>query len=246
MLVNVPITQDSGMVGVSEMVDDVFVTEQVRLAVNPVVDYEKSRYAPVDVDGYRLDELIYSVTLYSGSTFSSAGFTDQDVRYGSNSFKNSFLTLMFHDGTDPMSSNLIMYATLYPRVVMYNVNDMSLSPLAFVLRNPHNGSRVNTEGFYLYHYSDSPESSSLYMTATFSNAKYGTVTRLSTSGSPMQISDVFTNAYTKYDFTNNHNGCFYTIDPIYNQTQFGTNNVLYNRTRLNNRVVVNLYELQVT
>jgi hypothetical protein len=266
--INIPITLESQEIGQSELIDRVFVDEQVEKAINPISDYEKVRFLPLDKNNKPLISISYNLDLKGASDYKSIGFADDDIKYEKSCFKESFIYMAFFDSPNPMTQRLISYNTIYAKL---NDNDLlgieseqidiygSLkgSPgqpvpanevkLHFIVNNPILKPRGFSEGYYMYDYRDElkiGESKYLYMRASFKNAKTGKSTNLMVSNPPklLQIDKVVHELYTRYILTRNTTGYYYKIDETYhgNLGVSTSNNVTY----VGNNATIMLYQIQ--
>ena len=58
--INVPISLESQEIGQSELIDKVFVDVQVENAINPISDYDKVRYLPLNSEAKPLITISYN------------------------------------------------------------------------------------------------------------------------------------------------------------------------------------------
>jgi hypothetical protein len=125
---NIPFNIDFQIVDQTEIVDRVFVDVETEKAINPIIDYEKVRFQPVDADFNKINKIRYNVILSNGSTFDAASFSYDDIRFQRETFKQTFLNLNFYDSDNPLSQNLVTNITLYPQLNSSNLVGPS-SPL---------------------------------------------------------------------------------------------------------------------
>jgi len=262
--INIPINMQYQLVDQAELVDRVFVDVETEKAINPIIDYEKVRFTPLDLNGNYLHGIYYNVYMYINNTYvnnyGAIGFTNDDIKFQTEAFKQSFINLNFYDSDNPLVQNLVNNITLYPRLTVDNlfpassVNGIPGQPLpataitlTFKIESPLFVPDKVSEGFYLYDYKDElavNESKYLYMRASFNNAKIGTSTNLMVKNSPQPIDKLVHELYTRYKLTRKDDGYYYEIDNTYqgNSGVTGTNNVIYvNRNKI---VRVNLYQIR--
>lgn len=209
--INLPMSQNSGLVGQQEIVDTKFVQTEVDKAVNIIFDYEKVKLLPIKCNS-SVNDMCVSKTLTSNITYNvnflnpvttssptlsyntslkwaDIELTDEDLKLRKNSFTKSFLRLDFYDSDIVTNQNLISFITLFPKFSYLDVSSGSI-PLAsnyrvsFTLGNPLVNRKENGEGFALYHFKDEiipTVPKYLYMRATFNNAKNGKSTGLMSS-----------------------------------------------------------------
>ena len=171
--------------------------------------------------------------LLNGTTYGSVGFTDDDIKFKKESFKQTYLELDFYDSDNPMSQNLITFVTLFSKLRIGDLNTTgnigTTKPanqieLIFVCENQLSNQFGVSEGYYLYNYKDElllnlPKY--LYMRANFRNAKTGTITNLMVKNSALPIDELVHELYTRYVLVRNNDGYFYKIET------FENNNKLY-------------------
>jgi len=260
MLINIPITMNFQMVDQSELIDRVFVDVETEKGINPIIDYEKVRFLPFNNEGV-IKKIIYQVNLINGSTYADAGFTDDEIKYGYESFNKTFLNLDFYDSDNPLTQNLISNVTLYSEL---KTNDLvplgtvgaipgqpkpaNQIPIMYVLENPIISLKSFSEGYHLYDYKDElniGDVKYLYMRASFKNAKLGTSTNMMVKNTPLPIDILIHELYTRYKLTRTSSGYYYEIDETYqgNSSNTGANNVTCTHNVAKNMVTVNLYQI---
>jgi hypothetical protein len=112
--------------------------------------------------------------------------------------------------------------------------DVSEIPLRFIVENPIKRPRGFAEGYYLYHQqNDIPNS--IYMRATYNNAKTGVSSDLVTSKEPKTVEEIISKLHIKYDLKYDGNTYYYEIDTTY------SDNIVVSGDTLS----INLYEIQV-
>jgi len=256
--INIPISMEYQMVDQSELVNRVFVDVETEKAINTIVDYEKVRFSPITSNNKPVYEIIYSLDLNGSTTYGSIGFTDDDIKFRKETFKQTFLSLDFYDTDNPLTQNLVSNITLFSEI---NQSDLISSnsnssigqtkpanqiPLNFVLTTELFNQNRFTEGFYLYDYKDEQPVNQykfLYMRASFKNAKTGKSTNLMVKNAALPIDSLVHELYTKFKLIKKNNGYFYTIDSRYhgNLSNSGQFNNVFQAT---NKVLVNLYEIR--
>jgi len=207
--INIPIGNNSGMVGQQEIIEKDFIDIEVNKAVNDIFDYEKVKLIPIhdNTDG-PLDNITYVVNLLDTTLnnfntslkWSDITFTDDDLRFKKKSFTKSFLKLDFYDSDLLSNQNLVSSITLFPEFSNEDMSNGSIPqavnyPVSFKLGNSlfndpslFVDNSKSSEGFSLYHFKDEVlpnplPPKNLYMKATFNNAKNGTSTGLMSSDS---------------------------------------------------------------
>ena len=182
--INIPIGNNSGMVGQQEIIEKDFIDVEVKKAVNDIFDYEKVKLIPIhdNTDG-PLDNITYVVNLLNKPlpsiitglppasfnktlTWDNIDFTDDDLRFKKKSFTKSFLKLDFYDSDLLSNQNLVSAITLFPNFTNEDMTNGSIPqavnyPVSFKLGNSlFNDPSVfvdnskSSEGFSLYHFKD--------------------------------------------------------------------------------------------
>jgi hypothetical protein len=248
---NIPMSLESQIVDQGELVERVFVDVEMKKAVNPIIDYEKVRLSPIKNDN-QINKVVYKLNLFSGMTYGSVGFTDDDIKFKKESFKQTYLELAFYDSDNPMSQNLVSFVTLFSKLKLSDLQatgnigipkPANQIDLTFELENELTNPLGITEGYYLYNYKDElllnvPKY--LYMRANFRNAKTGRITNLMVKDTALPIDELVHELYTRYILVRNNNGYYYTIDDSYQWKTTGTpNNVEYT----SDLVTITLFEV---
>ena len=251
--INIPINMEYQLVDQSELIDRQFVDTEVENSLNPIIDYEKTRFSPMDYNNVIIDKITYQLEFSGGKkTYGDIGFTDNDIIFGTEKFKQSFVNLLFYDSDIPLTQNLLSFTTLYCALKPIDINQATAGSLlagkpkpahqiylTFVLENPTLNVRGSSQGYYLYDFKDEFTTNSppkfLYMKASFRNAKSGKSTNLMTNKTALPIDQLIKNLYTKFILVKRNDGYFYQID-----------NTSLNVTYTSNNVTVNLYEISAT
>ena len=263
--INIPISMEYQLVDQYDIVERVFVDVETEKAINPIIDYEKARFTPVNIDNQVIDKVIYTLTFTAGTTYASIGFVDDDIRFLKDVFTQTFLNLNFYDSDNPLVQNLVSNVTLYTRLKTDDLEPLGSTrlgvpkpadqiPLIFVLESPTTNPIGFAEGYFLYDYKDElevGESKYLYMRASFNNAKTGTSTNMMVKSVAQPIDVLVHELYTRYILFRTEDGYFYRVDSAYqgndpenpNPTP---NNVSYTTNPLLNDVTINLYQILST
>lgn len=242
---HIPIVMSSqnALAGQTELIDEVFVKNEIKSSINPILDYEKARFVPYY--NIRINMVIYNLSFLSGNKYGNIGFTDNDIKFRKNNFKQSFLRLSFYDSPNPLEQQLVSFVTLYPYLTPLDflpngdVKPANQIPIAFVLTDTIPNKKTNTEGFGLYNYRSDVfnQPKELFMKASFNNAKTGKSTNLMIENTAYNIDQLVNKLYTKYTLIKDTDKYYYTIDPTYKTPT----NVSY----VGNTAIINLYEIQV-
>jgi hypothetical protein len=247
--INIPINMEYQFIDQSELLEQVFVPTEIEKAINPILDYEKVRFSPKNT-GSDINIIRYNLNLDGKTTYESIGFTDEDIKYGKENFKQTYLNLNFYDTDNPLDQNLISNITLFSLLKPTDLyqsgatsNYGTVKPsseifLNFDIENPIKNPRGFAEGFYIYDYKDElniGDIKYLYMRGSFKNAKTGKNTNLMIQNTADTIDNIINKLYTRYKLTRDNTGYYYEIDNTY------SNNITYT----SNDVTVNLYQLKV-
>lgn len=264
--INIPIDLEYQIVDNSELIERVFVDVETQKSVNPILDYDKSRFTPVNEFNNPLSNISYNLNflnqngaLVSPTHYSDIEFIDTDISLKKDNFLNSYLNLSFYDTDNAMTQNLTsemyIYTSLstsdfYPKGVAKpqipgQPKPANQIPVKFLISNPIIEANKFYEGFYLYDYKDEyiPNGlpKSLYMKASYFNGKTGKVTNFMTENRPYPITDLASKLYTKYDLFRDYTGFYYKIDLTYSQNITLVQSLKYPN---NPNIVVNLYQTQ--
>ena len=262
--INIPINLEYQIVDQSEIIERVFVDIEVEKTINPIVDYEKTRFKPINSNNKVVNKITYELDLSGKTTHGSIGFTDDDIKFETERFKQTFLNLSFYDSDIPLTQNLLSFITLNPSLAKSDLSQSTTSnlvlgqtkpaseiKLTFICENPIINLRGKSNGYYLYDFKDelimNGAPKSLYMKATFKNAKTGKVTNLMVNDKALPIEDLIKKLYTRYILTKTDKGFFYKIDTTYN-TPNTTPPTPNNVTEVLNtdNITVKLYQILAT
>ena len=260
--INIPISMKYQLVDTAELIERVFVETETENAINPILNYDRVRFMPINPADNPVTSLTYDIKLFNnvgvyGNFYSDIGFIYDDVKFSKNSFTQSFLRLSFYDSDDPMVQNLVAYTTLFCKLAPTDLLSGSTGvlstglpkpinqiPIKFTVENPLINKRGFGEGFHLYYYKDSlniGETKYLFMKASFNNAKTGKKTNLMVKNTPQNIENLVHELYTRYKITRTLTGYYYEVDDQYQGIDpIGVNNVTY----FGNGPTINLYEVK--
>ena len=269
--INIPISLESQEIGQSELIDRVFVDVQVENAINPISDYDKVRYLPLNSNNKPLVTISYNLNFTDSTDYKSIGFSDDDIKYEKSSFKESFIYLAFYDSPNPMTQRLISYNTIFSKL---NDNDLlgieseqiqtygsvigipgqpvpaHDVKLHFIVKNPIIKPLGFSEGFYLYDYRDElkiGESKYLYMRASFKNAKTGKSTNLMVKNTAFPVDSLVHELYTRYILIRDTTGYYYKFDDGYQGNLDNFGNIvtgINNVKQIGDDMTITLYQIQ--
>jgi hypothetical protein len=257
--INIPFTMEYQLADQAELIDRVFVDVETENAINPIIDFDKTRYIPVDLNNNQINKINYVVDLSGLTTYGDIGFSDDDIKFKKLNFKQTFLNLSFYDTDNPMTQQLVTTQTIFSQLkpsdlLPFNTivglpgqpKPANQIPLTFVLENPLTNQRGFLEGYYLYDYRDIlkvGEFKYLYMKASFKNAKDGKSTNLMVKPNAQPIDILIREVYTRYKLFRTQTGYYYQIDDTYQGNGPSTqNNVTY--TQNPSSVSINLFKIQ--
>lgn len=260
--INIPVNIDFQLVDQAELIQRVFVDVEVEKAINPILDYEKVRFLPLELSGAHMDRIIYEVDLSGATNYGAIGFTDDDIRFEKNSFKETFLNLSFFDTDNPLNQRLITNITLFSEIKQSDLwgigsagmpgqpKPASQIPLTFIVENPILFPMGVSEGYHIYDYKDElniGDFKYLYMRASFKNAKTGSATNLMAVNTGTTIDNLVHLLYTRYKLIRNTTGYYYEIDNTYQGLigMTGPNNVTYTFGPVN-EANIKLYKIKAT
>lgn len=258
-----PINMTFQNVDNAELIDRVFVETEVENAINPIIDYEKVRFLPLDLQNNQINKITYDIYLLDQSQnyvgfYGNVGFTDDDIKFRKESFKKTFLRLSFYDSDNPLTQRLVSFLTLFselnssdllppgPGIIPGTPKPANQIPINYVVESPLFNPRGFSEGYHLYDFKTElkiGESKYLYMRATLANAKTGKIINLMVKNTPQPIDKLVHELYTRYKMVRTQTGYYYQIDDTFQGNNIsGPNNVTYNT----NTSVVKLYEINAT
>ena len=264
--ITIPISMSFQPVDQAEIVEREFVDVEIEKSINPITDYEKARFIPVDSSNQQIGALAYSINLLSGGTFptttmySHAGFVYDDVKFSKNSFKKSFLRLSFYDSDIPTNQNLMSFMTLFSRLTPNVIkplidpitglpvdggglpNEVDQIPIRYRVEDPIRFPDGIAEGYNIYHFKDEITDiipKELFMRASWNNAKTGESIALITTNTPQSIDNLVSKLHVKYILKRDMTGWWYEIDQTY------PNGVPNNITLAGGLQTIELYQIQV-
>jgi hypothetical protein len=223
-----PFSLDFIPVDNSDLVQKEFVEKETKKSINPIVNYEKSRFTPYNQYSQQVIKEI-KIKLWKDPTtpltYSDLGMTNSDVSFRRNRFLNTFLRLSFYDSEEVTKSNFLFSVTYFTQLgddqkditgcspadplcptPNYNYGkplDVSSMPVSYLLSNPIILPKKMAEGYYLYwlnkYIEDGPKN--IYMKASLNNAVDGKTINyfsISTLTPPQLNPQFFNNLNVKY------------------------------------------------
>lgn len=232
--IKIPLSLDFRGVDQQEILQKDFISIERKKAINPIIDYDKTRFIPKNLLGNVIENIKYKLNflnngvINNNTKYSDLGFVDNDIKFRKNNFIKSFLRLNFYDSDSPVNQNLISSLTIYSRITKDDIRTYddgigqpSLAnefPVRFILNNPLTKPDGFSEGFYLYHFKSDVDINlprELFMRASFQNSKTGLITQFMTSPIPQSINDINSKIYTKYILKRDIVGYYYEVDISY-------------------------------
>lgn len=236
--ININLAETFTPVDQADIIERDFVKKGVEESINPIVDYERTKYLPVDITNHYMEDVTYSLHLMSGSTYGDIGFVDDDLLYRHNNLKESFLRMSFYDSDEPNNSNKIIEFSIYPQYINPYISLIS-EPLDFTVSDTMRNPSGFSEGYLIYYDKSLEEVSgkTIYMKAEFNNAKTGKVHRLMVKSTPcVDVADLIAQLFTKYQLKRTISGVHtYYVDNTY------STNVSY----VGDNVKIELYEVDI-
>lgn len=220
--INVGLNNNFDFSGKYDSINKQFIQKEKENAINPLTDFDFFKYTFIGNNKIRyrilLKDYITVGNTVLSTKYSDVGFNTSDIILNKNVFTKSFLRLSFFDSDNPLTNNLLFNIDLYPKPI-FTTNSANNLLIFFELNK-------NDEGFNLY-YSKKDEYS-LYMKASFNNAKNGKSYNLMSYNNAINNElpiDVLLNPnnkyiYTKYDLFKDNNKLVYNIDEIYSNNFF--------------------------
>jgi hypothetical protein len=262
--INIPINIEYQIVDNSELIERVFVDIEEQKAVNQILDYDKARFLPVYDTVTPVNKIIYNVNLLNENGnmmiptyYSNIGIDDGDIKLKKNFFTEGYLLLSFFDSDNQLTQNLVSQIEIYNHLsksdyhttttltqIAGQPKPSNMIPVHLTVSNPLTDFNGYYVGYHIYAYKDlflnNNVPVSLYMRATYVNAKTGKATNMMTENAKYSIDKVIYKRYTKFNLFKISNGYYYTVDTTY------SNNVLYNNTSNPNQkdLIINLYQIQ--
>jgi len=271
--ISIPLRIDATPMDNTDLIDNDFVDVERRKIINPIIDYEKVRAIPYYYDAttkttsevQKIEFNIYFsdgtswVSTYGTSNLDSGVFTDKDLKYNLNRFKNSFLRLRYTSEPNNTANELVGLQQIYtqlgddnvytykkiPGATETNIKSKVGSPLPIdsnpaklIVGNNKLLSGVEPDGYFFY-WQKRLFPQTIYLSYTFNNAKNGKVTTLT----PKVLSST-----NKISFSEIHTVTYIPIDMVYDNGEYkhvykpatSHNGMSYNTTT--KVLTINLYQ----
>ena len=250
--ITIPLTMNFDTIDKSDLINKEFVEIETAKNINPILDYEKTRFSPkindVLINKINIElNLLNNGSLLTNTMLSDAGFTQDEINFNKNVFSRSFINLSLYDSDRLTAQRLMSFYTIYlkvlPEYLSPNLGSLAgtpvsvnIIPLKFRVKNPIIFLDDYSEGFNLYHFKDEVPlglPKVLYMRASFNNAKTGVSHSLMTSNVPQSVDSLVRKLHIKYILTRDNTGYYYSIDTTY------SDNIIIN----GDEVIIKLYEI---
>ena len=194
----------------AELIDDKFVKDEVKKAINPIVDYKKVIFKPARGDNWELiDRFKINLNFYtpisinlgspqhrgSGAepgVYQDIGFIFDDVFCRTNRFVNSFIRFSLFDTPNSGQNELLSFVDIFTQVGVEQENPFGFvlpideCPISFILGDPVTQPDEIHEGFHIYWFKDLVDNAPnqeyiLYGVVQFNNSLNGRVYELAPS-----------------------------------------------------------------
>jgi len=194
--IDIPIVIDAIPSDNTDLVKTRFVDNEVKKAINPIIDYKKVRFKPAVIKNnvwtivpevkINLEFFNKDVTPIYSNFYRSLGFTSDDLFCRSNRVMKSFLTLNYYKSTNPTDNLLLTTSNIFTQIgddqkdVYGNVLKNNLCPISYEIGDPTLKPDMVHEGFHIYWYEEliktSPNNEYVfYLSPTYQNADNGEV-----------------------------------------------------------------------
>jgi len=264
--IDIPINLEYQIVDTAELIERLFVSTETQKAVNPILDYDKVRFIPLDLNKQIVPNITLNLsflgpsnTLLTPTYYSNINIEDNDIKFQRAFFTESFLMLSFYDSDNAMTQNLINEVRIYNNIydsdkfpagtqkpnIAGQPKPASQIQVKAILSSPILSKKSFYEGYHIYTYKDDISIGGtpkyLYMKASYFNAKTGKFTNFMTVPTPLEINQFVKKLYTKYELYRDTTGFYYKINNTY------STNVTYNQNIINPNnqdILIELYQAQ--
>ena len=194
--IDIPIVIDAIPSDNTDLVKTRFVDNEVKKAINPIIDYKKVRFKPAVVKNNVwtiVPEVKINLEFFNkgtipvyGGFYNSLGFTSDDLFCRANRVMKSFLSLNYYKSTNPTDNLLLTTSNIYTQIgddqkdVYGNVLKNNLCPISYEIGDPTLKPDMVHEGFHIYWYEELIKTSPngeyvFYLSPTYQNADNGEV-----------------------------------------------------------------------
>lgn len=200
----IPFGMDFFPIDNSELVQKEFVEKETQKAINPIIDYEKSKFIPFNqFTSGNTNEIKIKLWDSSGSPlfYSDLGITNNDIKFRKKRFLNTSLRLSFYDSDQPTKSQFL-FSTIYYTQIGDDQKDLtgcsiadpnctspnpnysqplasSSMPVSYLSSDPILLPNKIAEGFHIFWLNKDVKNSpkNIYCRATLNNAVDGVTTQ---------------------------------------------------------------------
>lgn len=193
----------------AELIEDKFVKEEIKKAINPIIDYKKIIFKPADnnwnlIDRFKINLNFYtpeSITLGSPlhrgtaaepGLYKDLGFKFDDIFCRTNRFVNSFVRFSLFDNPNSGKNELLTFSDIFTQVGPEQENQFGFTlpidecPVTLTLGDPVTQPDEVHEGFHIYWFKDLVDNSpnqeyEVYGVLQFNNALNGRIYNMSAS-----------------------------------------------------------------
>jgi len=194
--IDIPIVIDAIPSDNTDLVKTRFVDNEVKKAINPIIDYKKVRFKPAVVNNgvwTIVPEIKIKLEFFNkdtiptyGEYYDSLGFTSDDLFCRANRVMKSFLTLNYYKSTNPTDNLLLTTSNIFTQIgddqkdVYGNVLKNNQCPISYEIGDPTLKPDMVHEGFHIYWYEELIKTSPngeyvFYLSPTYQNADNGEV-----------------------------------------------------------------------
>lgn len=224
--INIPIGEIQSFIpiGNDDLIQNQLLKEKESELINEnIIDLEKINYVPNN----SFSKIEIEVYNNSGTnlTYEDLGYTNDDIKFQRNRFKNSFLLFDFFDSFTPTNQKRLLQISVYNQITSKQLDgngdllDVSVMPLTFDITNPKKRIGGNYEGYNLFWYKNPPYVTlpkSIYAYISYYNAVDGSIVPLISYPNALELSDYLQYNWIRYILNSNGNNYTYTID-FYNR-----------------------------
>jgi hypothetical protein len=194
--IDIPIVIDAIPSDNTDLVKTRFVDNEVKKAINPIIDYKKVRFKPAVIENnvwtivpevkIKLEFFNKDTIPTYGGYYDSLGFTSDDLFCRANRVMKSFLTFNYYKSTNPTDNLLLTTSNIFTQIgddqkdVYGNVLKNNLCPISYEIGDPTLKPDMVHEGFHIYWYEELIKTSPngeyvFYLSPTYQNADNGEV-----------------------------------------------------------------------
>jgi hypothetical protein len=263
--IKIPLTTNHEISDKDTEIDEVLVKKEKEKSINPIIDFEKTKYSPfINDNGNLVNVINIDFTLEfkdnAETKLSDIGFENDDLKYLKNRFTKSFIGMYFFDSDVPTNQNLVSFNTIYCKLTKDEIQgyyldggdeinptggepkDVTEIPVVFKVANPVTNPDDFAEGYYVYFFKDVVNYKDelpyeLYMRVEFNNASDGKTSKFGTENSVLDVNSLLNKLHVKYLLKKDKDKYYYEVDETY------SNNFEYDAET--NTLGLTFYELNV-